>query len=268
MSTCAKAHAFLLDCQLPDRPLSGLGNSRMDRIVLREAPVPVTPPNGLVYSTNPQVAAGEDGQDYFLKGPNTQIAFAELASYELANLVGLAVPPHAVCLYEGELYFGSRGMWQRQVPDDWLRAPDRIVNPGIVADTIAFDVWIANPDRNIGGFVGEPISQRESPLLRVLAIDFEKSHVLRGTPSVQLTTIAPNLCKPHGLLAGICSELSFPEGFCRRIAAVDEDKIADCIRQSIMAMNMPSIDWTEGSIRILTKRSRNIRPLVKEAWDA
>jgi hypothetical protein len=52
---------------------------------------------GLVYSTNPKRATGEDSVDYFVKGPDVDMVFAELAGCILANAVGLTVPCAKVC---------------------------------------------------------------------------------------------------------------------------------------------------------------------------
>ncbi len=68
----------------------------------------VCPPRGMVYSTNPHRAEGKDGHSYFVKGPDVEVVFAELAGCTLAAAVGLPVPPVATCAYDGNLYAGSR----------------------------------------------------------------------------------------------------------------------------------------------------------------
>jgi hypothetical protein len=47
--------------------------------------------SGLVYSTNPNTGTDHDGEKYFIKGPEPEVAFAELAGCVVANAVGLTV---------------------------------------------------------------------------------------------------------------------------------------------------------------------------------
>jgi hypothetical protein len=56
----------------------------------------VSAPPGIVYSTNPRRAEGEDGYSYFVKGPATEIAFAEIAGCLFAAEAGLLVPESSV----------------------------------------------------------------------------------------------------------------------------------------------------------------------------
>lgn len=44
----------------------------------------VLSPEGVVYSTDPRTAEGENGVSYFTKGPNIEIVFAEIAGCMLA----------------------------------------------------------------------------------------------------------------------------------------------------------------------------------------
>jgi hypothetical protein len=71
---------------------------------------PVVPPKGLVYSTSPRRAEGNDGRSYFVKGNNNETVFAEIAGCILANAVGLPVPAVALCEFEGLQFAGSEAV--------------------------------------------------------------------------------------------------------------------------------------------------------------
>ena len=62
---------------------------------------------GLVYSTQPRRAVGSNGVDYFVKGPDPEIVFAELAGCSLARAVGIPVAAVDLCMFEGQRYAGS-----------------------------------------------------------------------------------------------------------------------------------------------------------------
>jgi hypothetical protein len=47
----------------------------------------VSAPEGIVYSTSPRRAEGEDGHSYFIKGPDVEVVFAELAGCSFATRV-------------------------------------------------------------------------------------------------------------------------------------------------------------------------------------
>jgi hypothetical protein len=61
---------------------------------------------GKVYSTAPRIALGADSKRYYVKGCNDVAAFSEVVGCSLAALMGLRVPPAAVCEFDGDLYAG------------------------------------------------------------------------------------------------------------------------------------------------------------------
>ncbi len=63
---------------------------------------PVIAPKGLVYSTAPRRAEGDNGRSYFIKGDNNETVFAEIAGCILADAVGLPVPAIALCQFDGD----------------------------------------------------------------------------------------------------------------------------------------------------------------------
>src|SRR5262249_41819380 len=86
----------------------------------------VRAPYEVVYSTNPRRAEGSNHLSYFIKGPNIEIVFAEIAGCLLAKEVGLQVPDVAACEFEGETYAGSVkvGDAVRDI-EPWLKRPQR-----------------------------------------------------------------------------------------------------------------------------------------------
>lgn len=54
--------------------------------------VPVNAPEGVIYSSSPRRAEGEGGHSYFVKGPEVEVAFAELVGCSFAAEVELIVP--------------------------------------------------------------------------------------------------------------------------------------------------------------------------------
>src|SRR5688500_8466783 len=91
-----------------------IGERRLPTIELLEEPLGVVATPGVLYSTNPQQALAEDGR-YVLKGPMLPVVFAESVCYELANRVGLAVPPHGVCFpsEDGTPWFATKMLEHR-----------------------------------------------------------------------------------------------------------------------------------------------------------
>lgn len=73
----------------PNLPAPTASQRRVRRIVLLEEPIDVRPPDRMIYSTRPKKGLGEDGVEYYLKGPDHAVVAAEALAYELASLVGL-----------------------------------------------------------------------------------------------------------------------------------------------------------------------------------
>jgi len=128
------------------------------RLATIEAPVIGEP--GKVFSTAPEVAIGEDGKTYYIKGRNNPTAFSEVAGCRLASAVGLRVPAASVCALNGELYGGVESVpkAQRNIRP-WLRELRRINNPADLFSVIAVDTWLANDDRNMGNLVGSSLGE-------------------------------------------------------------------------------------------------------------
>ena len=156
----------------------------------------VCPPPGMVYSTDPHRAEGEDGHSYFVKGPDVEVVFAELAGCSLAASVGLPVPPVATCAYNGSLYAGSRKVEFREMRP-LLKSTARLQNAADLYNMIVVDVWLANPDRNMGSLVGTQLGRGK---LEMMFIDFEKAVALRPNPLLQTSMLTPRQVWPTGEL--------------------------------------------------------------------
>jgi hypothetical protein len=82
---------------------------------------PVVAPKGLVYSTSPRRAEGDNGRSYFIKGhENNEAIFAEIGGCILANAVGLPVPAVALCDFEDAQFAGSEDLGGIRDVSAWL----------------------------------------------------------------------------------------------------------------------------------------------------
>ena len=161
----------------------------------------VSAPEGIVYSTSPRRAEGEDGHSYFIKGPDVEVTFAESAGCSFAMEVGLLVPPVAVCSFGDDRYCGSRKVADslRDVAA-WLRRPQRISNRNDLYSVIVVDAWLANTDRNHGNVLGRSTHGSE---IEVVMIDFEKSKTLRPNPIIESGMVGPASLWPTGELGQV-----------------------------------------------------------------
>lgn len=240
----------------------------MDWVQLLEEPQPVTPPKGLIYSTKPLHARATDGHTYILKGPETSVVFAEAACYQLAAHVGLSVPPCRLCTLPGSggVLFASRELRTRSALET-LVTTGKVLNPELLEETIAFDVWVANEDRNMGNIVGEPRATNGTGTVKLYAIDFEKAAVLAGTDRFTVTAMPAARFWPTGVLGDLCGSLTVPTGFCARISAVQRAAVAGLVQQTVWDLNMPQVPWIDTAIDVLVQRASRIVTLVNEVWN-
>lgn len=223
----------------------------------------------MVYSTDPHKAMAADGTDYILKGPETSVVFAEAAAYELAGLLDLPVPPHAGCMNPGsnDLWFGSQEMPVRASLDQLL-ARNRVQNSMMIPRTIVFDVWIGNRDRNMGNFVGEIEGSNGTSAVKLRAIDFEKSEVLRGeVDQFSITAIEPEAFWPADELGRLCERFALPGEICAEIEQlVGDDRVDGVLNQLVWDLDFAEIPWLDAAVHLLTSRGRDIRTWAQEAW--
>lgn len=229
---------------------------------------PVTAPAGLVYSTNPRTAEATDGRGrYFVKGPEPEIVFAEMAGCLLAGKVGLHVPTVAACLFDGLTYCGTREVADvgRNI-EPWLRAPERVTNFSDVYSVIAVDVWLANTDRNMGNVLGRSAGKGRVDLIM---IDFEKSTALRPNPTVQCPLVEAKKLWPREALGALLHKkkpIQPPTVVTGKIVdfVAKRSNVADVV--GAVANVCPGVTWAENSIDVLVNRGSTITKLVGEVW--
>jgi len=238
------------------------------RIDALEEPMPVSPPRGMVYSTQPKRVLGTDGVLYYLKGPQQEVVFPEAVCYEFANELDLKVPDCALCrvVTTNTTYFASRGIKTRSALET-LISQGRITNPQLLPDMIAFDVWVANIDRNIGNIVGEPAHNGQSGSVTLHAIDFEKAQTLCGTDRFTVGAIEPERLWPKDALGTLCETAPFPRDLCTRIAALGGEHIVATLERIVWDLGMPTISYLTTSKDMLTQRAAGIERLVREVWN-
>ena len=226
---------------------------------------PIQSPQGIVYSTSPRRAEAEGGS-YFIKGPEVEVVFAEIAGCALAREVGLPVPDVAACEGEGETYAGSLRV------KDALRdiAPlitqlDGVTNPEDLFNAIVVDVWLANTDRNLGNVVGRPLGGGR---VELVFIDFEKSVALRPQPYVSSTAVEARKLWPTVELGNELRQrkpLHPPTEIIDRIHSLPTERCAELIGEAVAAIGSP-VPWADDSAFALSKRAVKIQQLVEEVW--
>ncbi|HET7023840.1 MAG TPA: hypothetical protein VFI39_01385 [Gemmatimonadales bacterium] len=213
------------------------------------------------------VGLADDGQRYYVKGPKTPVVFAEAAGYCLAREAGLAVPEWAFWLdpRDNATFFASREIQIRSGVVDLLRADPLGVAPFLQL-CIVIDIWLANPDRNMGNIVLDPISDSGAIVKRPLAIDFEKSQVLRGESRFQVNMLNGRSFWPREELGATCQGLPFPEGCCAVVSAYDEARIYGLLQGVHLDMHIPPLAWFDSAVSQLADRAHKIHELTQEAW--
>jgi hypothetical protein len=237
------------------------------RIVLVEEPTDVVPPERMIYSTRPKRALGEDGIQYYLKGPDPAVVAAEALAYELGGLVGFTTPDYGLCeVPEAGLCFASREIRFRSALDTILEK-ELAANPELIPACIAFDIWIVNDDRNISNIVAEPVRVGASVRARLHAIDFEKSKILRGSNMFEVGMVDPRTLWPKELLGRLCRGCNFPDDFCERVRAITRDQIDGVFERLIWELAGLDLPWRESAVFQLSKRATEIRQRAQEVWD-
>jgi len=248
--------------------LRGQGELFLRVVDLIEEGQEVTPPTGMVFSTQPRRCLAEDGHIYFVKGPDPNVVVPEAVSYILAQQVELPVPEFALGRREAEygLFFASREVQGgfRSV-DSWLGL-GRTQNPQVIQRLHVFDVLIANRDRNIGNLLVQNIRSPQGPPFRLVAIDFEKSEAFRGNyPYTTVPTIEPRRLRPSGILCEILQRERVAVEHFAAIERIGQGNVLDAFGR-LEAMIGHPIEWKDGSAQLIASRARDIRRIVAEVW--
>jgi hypothetical protein len=221
---------------------------------------------GKVFSTGPEVAIGEDGRTYYIKGRNGPTAFAEVAGCKLAAAMGLRVPAASICSLGDDLYAGVESVpnAQRNIRP-WLRDLQRINNSADLFSVIAVDTWLANDDRNMGNLVGSSLGDGR---IDVFMIDFEKSRTLAENPFMGSGGVEPTRLWPRDELGDFLRRVRparTPEAVLDRIRGFSQHQISELILP--VAAELPFIGWQDSSIEVLFRRAQNIDRLVEAVWE-
>jgi hypothetical protein len=221
---------------------------------------------GKVFSTGPEVAIGEDGRTYYIKGRNGPAAFSEVVGCQLAAAAGLRVPAASVCSLGDDRYAGVESVpnAQRNVRP-WLRDLQRIGNSSDLFSVIAVDTWLTNDDRNMGNLVGSSLGDGR---IDVFMIDFEKSRTLAPNPFIGSGSVDPKRLWPRDELGVVLRRIRparIPEAVVDRIKRFSQQQISELIL--LVAAELPFIDWQESSIEVLFRRAQNIDRLVEAVWE-
>jgi hypothetical protein len=241
----------------------------LQRILLLDEPIRVQGPPGFVFSTSPRLATATSGATYVLKGPQKEIVVAEAVAYELAEMVGLKVPEFGIADVPGEgVVFASK-----EVPGGRSSSLELLLGEGVTQNSellthcVAFDVWVANDDRNIGNVIVEPSLTPSGAITAILyAIDFEKGQVLRGTNMILVDAIDPRKFWPLEALGRLCRGTACPADFCEAIKAVNQDQIEGVFERVAWEIG-GGIPWRESAVYQLVKRGRKIIEMTREVWD-
>jgi hypothetical protein len=220
---------------------------------------------GKVYSTAPEVAIGDDGKTYFIKGRNSPVAFSEVAGCRLAAIAGLNVPIAHVGFF-GDAFYAAVESVPTPYRDirPWLRDLQRIANESQLFETIAVDTWLVNDDRNMGNLVGSPLGGGR---ISLFMIDFEKSRALADSPFIGSGVVDPRRLWPTAELGSILRQIrpaQCPRGVIETIRSISVQQLQDSLLP--IAADLPFVSWHESSIEFLARRARNIDSLVENVW--
>jgi hypothetical protein len=235
------------------------------RINLLTIDDPVRSPAGIVFSTSPRKAEGENEVTYFIKGPGTEIVFAELAGCVLAREVTLIVPDVAAGEFAGDTYACSAKVEGDRDLAHWLRRPQRVSNFNDIFEAVVVDIWLANRDRNMGNAVALPQVNKS---IRFVFIDFEASVALRPTPRVSSTMVEPRNLWPTdelGQALRAVKPMHPPPTMINSISSLTSERCAELIQSVVTAIGRP-VEWADDCIDAVMSRAKQIQRLAEEVW--
>ncbi len=220
---------------------------------------------GKVFSTAPEIAVGEDGKTYFIKGRNSGTAFAEVVGCKLAALAGLTVPPAHVGIYGDDRYAAVEAVptSQRSI-EPWLSQMQRIRNRSQLYEVVAVDTWLVNDDRNMGNLVGGGV---RDGTIDVYMIDFEKSRTLGESPFMSAGAIDPSRLWPTAQLGHFLRPsrpAAGPFEIVNRIMTLSHRQIQEIVLP--VAQELPIVTWHDASVDLLHRRAQNLDTLVRTVW--
>lgn len=224
---------------------------------------------GMVYRTSPRTGTCDDGYRYVIKGAGSQeVVEAEALAYLLAAEVDIPTPRWSF-VYSNQsdhLLFGSRMIDGHRDTSRWLKSM-QISNLQVLGRIIGFDIWICNPDRNLGGLLGRTPASGKLGQIEIVAIDFEASVALNNkTPLISTTSVSPKKLWPRNELGILLKGVSMPAlGWLSMIEQIEEENISSQVEAVKNTLGLGD-EWATAKVSVLMKRAKKIKGLVKEVW--
>jgi hypothetical protein len=223
----------------------------------------------MVYSTEPRTGLCTDGYRYVLKGHEAlDVVRAEAVGYLLAADAHIPTPAWSFVRSRASehLLFGSRMVDGFRDVEPFLRR-GAVRNRSDLCKLAALDVWICNPDRNIGNLIGSGAANGNTHDIIVLAIDFEKAVTLRGqSPGLDTAAIRPGTLVPRGILHDLLRVGGKPDSACMAEVTAAWSASArasvECVQRSMGL----AAEWAETTVTVLEQRLDRLSDLVEEAW--
>ncbi len=242
------------------------GEMKWKRPTIYVSPDRVESNSGVVYSTDPLVVIAGDSTRYYLKDKDSAYVQAEMLALALADLVGLEVSSGGVTRIPNSdvEWFASEEVEIRSGIDMLIKI-GAARNVSVLADCIAFDVWVANDDRNMGGVVARAASTGANAEVDLVLIDFESASVLRGTSGIVVSTIPLTKYWPRNQLGQLCKGQLFPEAMVRRISALSKSEIQRVVDDVKTELGRPLLG-EEWIVPQLVSRAASIRRLCTDLW--
>lgn len=228
---------------------------------------PMRPPARMVYSTSPECWLDADGVEYVVKGPQPEIVAAEAIAHLLASSLQIPLPEFLLAQKpDGSGPFFCSRLITNAMRDvvPWLQArPSDLL--ASVARIAAFDIWIANGDRNVSNLIGRPPPVGDASV-EIVAIDFEKSHSLRDRHArITAPMVDPAGLWPTGLLGELLEGTPIPADFILQVGALTNEQINGIVSRAGSLIG-PAYDWYDSTMAALTQRRKQLGDLVREVW--
>lgn len=230
-------------------------------------------PANIIYSTSPRLAFDANGNQFCVKGDDDlQIVLAELIGHMMAGLCGVLVPHYAVGRFvaNGPLCFCS------QIVGDAIRdvqfhlEKSKVTDFAALSKIILLDIWLANNDRNIGNLLGRSRPDIGSSVVDLVAIDYEKSLVVRSVaPLVEITHKLPiGALWPRGVLGVLCKQRAvLLPTLVDELKSISETQITTVVVKSLVALGAHTTDRAETIVGALLARQSKLGQLAKAEWN-
>lgn len=233
---------------------------------------PMASPEGIVYSTDPQLALDATGAKFCVKGgDDVGIVIAELLGHILAGFLHIPVPDFAVGRFSDTsppLFASALVENAARDVEPWLKR-GKLSNGGTLARLIALDVWIANWDRNFGSLLGRPAPASNNGQIELIAIDFEKAATVRKTaPTIEIAAMPLKSFWPRGTLGNHCkTKVKIADAGLADFAKITDGQIESAVKASFAGVRLDKPDWVDTIASVLIKRRNRIELIAQAEWN-